>query len=70
MATEQASKLGLSNNKSLVSIYGVYQVICINKLPLIVTLIAAAEANTGVILNLEAEMNDTLEEVKNAVGLT
>merc|ERR1712018_5750 len=70
MVTEQASKLGLSNNRSLVSVYGTYQVVCLNKLPLIVTMIATSEANTGVILGLEHELSDTLEEVKKAVGLT
>jgi len=64
MATEQASKLGLSANKTIVSIYDNHQVICLNKLPLIITMIASVDANTGMILSLEDEMSGTLEELR------
>ncbi|XP_074647584.1 ragulator complex protein LAMTOR3-A-like isoform X2 [Tubulanus polymorphus] len=67
IATEQASKLGLQKNKSMVCIYSNYQVIHLNKLPLIVTLIANSEANTGLILALEEELAEPIQELKAAV---
>lgn len=65
--TEQAGKLGLSKNKSIVSIYSTYQVVQINKLPLVLSLIASSQANTGALLGLEDELNDLLEDIKIAV---
>lgn len=44
---EQASKLGLEHNKSIISVYEKYQVIQLDQTPLIITLIADSTANTG-----------------------
>jgi len=70
MATEQASKLGLGANRSLVALYGAHQVVCVNHLPLIVTLIATSEANTGHIMSVAEEMKDTVAEIKQALIVT
>ncbi|XP_064622268.1 ragulator complex protein LAMTOR3-A-like isoform X1 [Lineus longissimus] len=68
IATEQASKLGLSRNKNMICFYTNYQVVHLNKLPLIVTMIATSDANTGLILSLEQELDDALQELKMAVS--
>lgn len=70
MAADQASKLGLSNNKSIVCTYNQYQVIHFNKAPLVVSLIASTDANTGMILNLETELEDVLQELKTAIAIS
>merc|ERR1712168_997987 len=68
IATEQASKLGLQSNKSLVTIYNNFQVIFLNKLPLIVTMISSADSNVGMILALEDELEDILGVIKTALS--
>ncbi|CAH1793608.1 unnamed protein product [Owenia fusiformis] len=70
MVTEQASKLGIGQNKSMVCMYNNHQVVHWNKLPLIVTLVADANANTGMILALETDLEDTIEELRHAVKAT
>ena len=47
MAVEQANKLGVSNNKNIITVYKNHQLISINRQPLIVNMIANANANTG-----------------------
>jgi mitogen-activated protein kinase kinase 1 interacting protein 1 len=68
IATEQASKLGLSRNKNMIIFYTNYQVVHLNKLPLIVTMIATSDANTGLILSLDQELDDALQDLKMAVS--
>ncbi|XP_072032279.1 ragulator complex protein LAMTOR3-like isoform X2 [Amphiura filiformis] len=70
MAADQASKLGLSKNKSIVCTYNSYQVIHFNKTPLVISLIASNDANTGMILNLETELEDVLQELKTAIEIS
>ncbi|CAG7716838.1 unnamed protein product [Allacma fusca] len=62
-ATEQASKLGMGKNNRIISIYQNYQVIQLNKMPVVITLIARNNANTGYLLTLE----DTLEPLVQAL---
>ena len=69
IATEQASKLGLSKNKSIICMYTNYQLVLLNKHPLIVTMIASSSANTGLMLNLEDQLDDAITELKGAVTL-
>lgn len=44
-----------------------FQVIQMNKLPLIVTFIGTEDCNTGHVLALEDEMDNYLEEIKQTV---
>lgn len=68
MATEQASKMGLGKNKSIICVYPHYQVIHFSKLPLVVTLIADSTTNTGSLLNLEPELHRVANELVKAVA--
>lgn len=52
IANNQASKLGLQHNKSIISVYDQYQVIQLDQSPLIITLIADSIANTGLFMSL------------------
>ena len=45
--SDQVSRLGLKRNKSLVSFFELYQVVQFNHSPLITTLVADADSNTG-----------------------
>jgi len=64
--SDQASKLGLKENKSIISFYGLYQVIQFNHAPLITILVADSEANTGVLLDLGNE----LKEIADLISAT
>lgn len=66
-ATEQASKLGLSNNKRMICMYPSYQVVMFNYLPLVVTVIGCASTNTGLLLDMESEFSDVVEKLKSSV---
>ncbi|XP_033124549.1 ragulator complex protein LAMTOR3-A-like isoform X2 [Anneissia japonica] len=50
LASNQASKLGLHNNKIILCTYQNHQVIMFNKLPVVITLIAKLDANCDVFL--------------------
>lgn len=67
MATDQASKLGLGKNKTVICIYSTYQVIQINKLPMVITFIASSSSNTGHILSLEEQIDPLLNDLKCAI---
>ncbi|XP_028394228.1 ragulator complex protein LAMTOR3-A-like [Dendronephthya gigantea] len=66
-ATEQASKLGLSKNKTIVCSFSSFQVVQFNFLPLVVTIVATSQANTGLILSLENEFSDDVKEMSSAI---
>ncbi|CAG8733301.1 17306_t:CDS:2 [Cetraspora pellucida] len=66
--SEQASKLGLKKNKSIVSLHELYQIVQFNHSPLITTLIADANANTGVLLDLETELKDVIDTIAVALS--
>ncbi|XP_067671056.1 ragulator complex protein LAMTOR3-B-like [Haliotis asinina] len=70
LMTEQAGKIGLSQNISVVSMYEHYQVVQLNKQPLLVSMIAKSDANTGDILNLENELSDVLNEVSKVINMS
>lgn len=57
LAIDQGSKLGLGKTKTLICNYSHYQIVQLNKLPLIVSFIANENCNTGHILALEKEMD-------------
>ncbi|XP_067625994.1 ragulator complex protein LAMTOR3 homolog [Eurosta solidaginis] len=66
-ASEQAGKLGLGRNKVIISMYSNYQVVQMNKLPLVLTFVGAEHCNTGHILALEKQLDTHLEDLKIAV---
>ncbi|XP_030556960.1 ragulator complex protein LAMTOR3 homolog [Drosophila novamexicana] len=66
-ACDQASKLGLGRNKTIISMYSNYQVVQMNKLPVILTFVGAEDCNTGHILALEHQVDGYLEDIKLAV---
>lgn len=67
MATDQSSKLGQGRNKTIICMYSSYQVIQMNKLPLILNFIGTADCNTGHILSLEPLIEPLLDELRGAV---
>ncbi|XP_013406226.1 ragulator complex protein LAMTOR3-A isoform X1 [Lingula anatina] len=70
MATDQASKLGLSKNKSMISTYSAFQVVHLNKLPLIVTMVASSKTNTGMLLALERDFDNVLKDMRAVVDIS
>lgn len=68
LAIDQGSKLGLGKTTTLICSYSQYQVIQMNKLPLIVTFIASASCNTGHVLALEKQLDPILSELTFAVA--
>ncbi|XP_063444769.1 ragulator complex protein LAMTOR3-like [Mytilus edulis] len=67
-AIEQANKIGFQQSKSFICLYQNYQVVQINKSPVVLTFIADSNTNTGLLLNLEADMNDIINEVSKVVS--
>ncbi|KAI8357049.1 Ragulator complex protein LAMTOR3 [Mortierella sp. GBAus27b] len=67
LASDQASKLGLKKNKSIVSSYGSYQLVQFNHGSLITTFVAKSEANTGLLLELGTELESVTEVIANAL---
>lgn len=67
IASEQASKLGLGKNKSIISYYSAHQVVQFCHFPLVVTFIAKANANTGLIYSVEEDMREAIADLKAAV---
>ncbi|CAG8597220.1 7378_t:CDS:2 [Paraglomus occultum] len=61
--SDQASRLGLKRNKSLVSFFELYQVVQFNHSPLITTLVADADSNTGILLSLGDELKEIAQLV-------
>ncbi|KAG2173747.1 hypothetical protein INT43_005167 [Umbelopsis isabellina] len=60
IANNQASKMGLKKNNSIIGIYGTHQVIQIDNYPLIITLVALSTANTGKYLKVPTGNKTTL----------
>ncbi|CAO1301815.1 unnamed protein product [Diamesa serratosioi] len=67
VANEQASKIGLGRNETIISIYNNHQVIQMNKNPLIVTFVGSDNFNTGHIIALNDQLDKYLEDYKLAV---
>ncbi|KAL1518368.1 hypothetical protein ABEB36_002002 [Hypothenemus hampei] len=57
IAIDQGSKLGLGKTNNLICTYNQYQVVQMNKLPLIVTFVANQKCNIGQILALESQLD-------------
>ncbi|ORE02830.1 Roadblock/LC7 domain-containing protein [Rhizopus microsporus var. microsporus] len=67
VTNNQASKLGLGNNNSIISVYDLYQIIQLNDAPLIITLIADASANTGLFMSLGHSLIDLTRPIVEAL---
>ncbi|XP_053681731.1 ragulator complex protein LAMTOR3 homolog [Sabethes cyaneus] len=67
LAAEQSNKLGLGKNRNIISVYADYQVVQMNKLPLVVTFIGAENCNIGHILAMDQQIDAMLDELKTAV---
>ena len=67
IASEQASKLGLGKNRSIISYYTGHQVVQFNYYPLVVTFIAQTNSNTGLLYALEEDMRDAVNDLKGAI---
>ena len=67
IASEQASKLGLGKNKTIISYYNSHQVVQFCHFPLVVTFIAKSNANTGMIYLVEEGLREALSDLKAAV---
>ncbi|RIA94496.1 Ragulator complex protein LAMTOR3-B [Glomus cerebriforme] len=68
VVSEQASKLGLKKNKSIVSLFGLFQIVQFNHTPLITTLVADSDSNTGVLLDLGDELKDVTDIIASALS--
>jgi mitogen-activated protein kinase kinase 1 interacting protein 1 len=68
MATDQGGKLGLGKNKAIICMYSTYQVVQINKLPLVISFIGSVSCNTGQILLLEQHIEPLLSDLRMAVA--
>ncbi|KAK4509530.1 uncharacterized protein ATC70_007882 [Mucor velutinosus] len=68
IANNQASKLGLAHNKSIISVYEQYQVIQLDQSPLIITLVADSTANTGLFMNLGNDLLKFTEPLIDAMN--
>ncbi|KAF9988877.1 Ragulator complex protein lamtor3 [Mortierella antarctica] len=63
----EASKLGLKKNKSIVGIYGSYQLVQFNHASLITTFVANSSANTGLLLELGSELESVTQVIATAL---
>ncbi|XP_017775165.1 PREDICTED: ragulator complex protein LAMTOR3-A [Nicrophorus vespilloides] len=70
LAIDQGSKLGLGKTKTLICSYAHYQVVQMNKLPLIVSFVASDTCNTGHVLALEQQIEPILNKIRVAVAET
>lgn len=66
---EQASKLGLGQTQNVTVFFTTHQMVCFNKMPLAVTIIADRNANTGHILSLEKEFSGVVNAMKGIVDI-
>ncbi|XP_058442824.1 ragulator complex protein LAMTOR3 homolog [Malaya genurostris] len=67
LAAEQSNKLGLGKNRTIISVYADYQMVQMNKLPLVLTFIGTENCNIGHILSMDQQIDTMLEELKTAV---
>lgn len=67
LAANQASKLGMNTNESIICLYENYQVVQINKSPLLLTFIASSSTNTGMLLNLDKGIQEVLQDLQRVI---
>lgn len=63
LAIDQGSKLGLGKTETLICSYSQYQVIQMNKLPLIISFVASDSCNVGHVLALESQIDILLSNL-------
>ncbi|KAK9721135.1 hypothetical protein K7432_003663 [Basidiobolus ranarum] len=68
VASDQASKLGLKKNHSIVNIFGLHQIVQFNFSPLVLSLVADSEANTGVLMDLGSELKSFTDIIIAAIS--
>ncbi|OQV14026.1 putative Ragulator complex protein LAMTOR3-B [Hypsibius exemplaris] len=66
-ATEQSSKLGYGVTNHIISIHERHQIVHFNIPPLILSVIADTECNTGILLTLRNELSDITDAVRTAI---
>lgn len=66
-AAEQASKIGLKQTRTFICMYQNYQVVQMDKAPLVLTFIATVKTNTGLLLNLESDMKDIFKDLSTVI---
>eukprot|EP00455_Lapot_gusevi_P038164 TRINITY_DN4275_c0_g1_i9.p1 TRINITY_DN4275_c0_g1~~TRINITY_DN4275_c0_g1_i9.p1 ORF type:complete len:146 (-),score=38.40 TRINITY_DN4275_c0_g1_i9:304-687(-) len=64
VATEQASKLQLGRNQTITSFYQDFVLIHVNHMPIVITLLASADANLGFLLSLVPRLKASLEPIR------
>jgi PREDICTED: similar to mitogen-activated protein kinase 1 interacting protein 1 len=69
MTSEQASKLDLGKCKSVTCLYDKHQIIHFIKDPIIITLIASDDCNTGLLLGLETQFEPILQSLSKIVSI-
>ena len=69
VASEKAGKLGFGGNKSITAFYSGHQVLQLNFPPLVVTLVANSDANTGLLYGVEGDIKAGVKELISALGL-
>ncbi|KAL1918603.1 uncharacterized protein VTP21DRAFT_2625 [Calcarisporiella thermophila] len=63
MTSDQSSKLGLGQNNTIISTFSLHQILQFNHSPLIITLVANSQANTGLLLELGAALRELTEPI-------
>lgn len=66
-ASEQASKLGLGKNNTIICFYDKFQVVSINKGAVSVHLVGSPQGNTGDFLTLDFQLENLLPNLANLV---
>ncbi|KAL8587426.1 hypothetical protein ACOMHN_062159 [Nucella lapillus] len=67
---DQASKIGLGDNSTIIAFFENAQIVQMNKHPLLVTFIADPTSITGEIVSLEPDLQELLDETKKVVTET
>ncbi|KAI9592064.1 mitogen-activated protein kinase [Syncephalis fuscata] len=68
VASEQASKLGLGRHRTVACMTGLHQLVQASRPPLVISLIADAQANTGLLLELANQVRDTVKDLALVVA--
>ncbi|XP_066260376.1 ragulator complex protein LAMTOR3 homolog [Euwallacea similis] len=68
IAIDQGSKLGLGKTNTLICSYSQYQIVQMNKLPLIITFVANQKCNIGQILSLESQLDPIVSSLTLTVA--
>jgi len=68
VTTEQAGKLGLGKNKSIINFRKEHVIVHINDLPLVISFVASIDANVGMILALAPDLVRALAPLATSVA--